>query len=302
MKAVGKEMLNYSDMFIILCGIGMGTIARMITLKVDTRQNPSFPTGTFINMVLGFIASALGAVAIPALLAKDFVAVTFLTVAVQQFREIRNLEKESLTSLEHTEFAKRGEAYIDGISKTYEARNYISFVTSFVTVMILKIFYTGIWIVDILIAAAAGLIVIYLLQSFTKGKRIGDICTVSEGIITIEQSELYVDDMFVTNLLGTDRSRELFEKEGVAFVIKPNNEKFRVTLDNSGQRQAMLYEAVRSYGVKRYKFIRRNFDTGCLLIAFVPLIRNLDGISDVIKSTPVLENSRKIHSIMSTHK
>ncbi|MFW6679074.1 YIEGIA domain-containing protein [Lacrimispora sp. AGF001] len=33
---------------VILCGIVMGTIARIITLRVDTRQNPSNPTGCFI--------------------------------------------------------------------------------------------------------------------------------------------------------------------------------------------------------------------------------------------------------------
>lgn len=296
------EAITSQDLFLVLSGTVMGTLARIITLKVDTRQYPSFPTGSFINIIMGFVAAALGAVAIPALLAKDFVAVTFLTIAIQQFRDIRQMEKDSLEKLEHTEFAKRGEAYIDGISKTYEARNYIALVTSFLTVLMVRIFYTDNWIINSLIAVLTGLAVIYCLQRLTKGKRVGDICTVTEGKIKIDQSELYVDDIFVTNLLGTDRSRELFRQEGVAFVLKPNTEKFRITLDNRGQRQAILFEAIRSFGVKRYQFIRGDFKNGKTVFAFVPIVRNPEAILDVIKSTPILENSRKIHTIMTTHR
>jgi hypothetical protein len=251
---------------------------------------------------MGMVASALGAVAIPALLAKDFVAVTFLSLAIQQFREIRKQEKESLEKLEHTEFSKRGDAYIDGIAKTYEARNYISFVTAFTTVLVLKIVSAKSFAVNLLIAVIVGLASVYLLKLLTKGKRVGDICSVNEGKIEIKGSELYVDGLFITNTLGTDRSRELFMQEGVAFVIKPNQEKSRITLDNIGQRQAILFEAIRSFGVKRYKFTRRNYREGFVVIAFVPIIRDPAAIVNVIRQTPILENSRKIHIIMSTHK
>lgn len=293
-------MLEFSNLFIIICGIVMGTIARLVTLKVDTRQNPSYPNAVFLNIVMGFVAAALGAVAIPALLAKDFVAFTFLALAIQHFREIRKIERESLNELEKTEYAKRGHAYIDGIAKTYEARNYHSLVTSFFTVLAVKIFYTDNLFINAVIAAAAGLIVIFLLLKFLKGKKIGDICTLKEGEITFDDSDLYVDGMFVTNVFGTQKSRELFMQQGVAIVIEPNNEKFRLTIENFGQRQAMLFEATRSFGVKRFKFSRRSFKEGKLIIAFVPIIRNIDAIMDVIRNTPVLENSRKIHSIMKT--
>jgi len=296
------KSLQYSDIVLILSGIIMGTIARIFTLHVDYRQNPSFPGGVFINLVTGFIASILGAVAIPALMAKDFTAVTFLALAVQHFRDIRKLESESLGKLEHTEYTNRGEAYIDGISKTYESRNYISLLTSLFTVFVMKIFYTDQLIIDCLIGLVTGLIIIYLLKTFTKGKTIGDICTISEGKITVEQSELYVDEMFVSNLLGTDKSRELFLNEGIAIVITPKKDIFRITLDNYGQLQAILFEAIRSYGVKRYKFTRKNYKNGKIIIAFVPIIHDIDGLISAVKNTPILENSRKIHSIMSTHK
>jgi hypothetical protein len=276
----------------------MGTLARVVTLRVDHRQNPSYPGGYFINLVTGFIASVLGSVAIPALMAKNFTAVTFLTLAIQHFREIRKLERDSLSKLEQSEYTQRGEAYIDGIAKTFEGRNYISLLTALFTVLAMKLFYTNNLLIDCSIGFATGILLIYLMNSFTKGKTVGDICTITEGTITVEQSELFVDGMFVTNLLGTDKSRELFLNEGVALVITPNKEKFRITLDNLGQRQAILFEAIRSFGVKRFKFMRRNFKEGKVIIAFVPIVRNMEELISAVKKTPILESSRKIRSIM----
>lgn len=298
MEAVEKS-LQQADIVLIVSGIVMGTFARIITLHVDYRQNPSYPGGFLINMITGFVASVLGAVAIPALLAKNFTAVTFLTIGVQQFREIRKLEIQSLSQLESTEYTQRGAAYIDGIAKTYEARNYISLLTSLLTVLAMKILYTDNLVINCLFGLVTGLISIYIFKTFTKGKTIGDICEISEGKITVKDSELFVDDMFVTNLLGTDKSRELFLNEGIAVVITPKKELFRITLDNYGQRQAILFEAVRSFGVKRFRFTRKNYKTGKLLVAFVPIVHNIDSLISVVKKTPILENSRKIHSIMS---
>ncbi|MBE6011070.1 YIEGIA domain-containing protein [Anaeropeptidivorans aminofermentans] len=295
-----EKSLDFNSLIIILLGIGMGTIARLVTLRIDTRQNPSYPTGYFINIVIGSVASALGAVAIPALLSKEFTAVTFIALAIQHFRDIRKSEKESLEKLEGAEYAKRGAAYIDGISKTYESRNYLSMLTALFVVMSLKIADSESILINIIISFIIGTFTIYMLHLFTKGKSIGDICNVKLGKITIEQSELFVDGMFVTNFLGTERSRELFLREGIGIVIEPKNDKFRLTIENPGQRQAMVFEATRTFGVKRFSFSRRSFSEGKLMIAFVPIIYNAEATIRVIKSTPVLESSRKIHTIMDT--
>lgn len=296
-----EKSLDFYTLMIILCGITMGTVARLVTLHVDTRQNPSYPTGYFLNIVMGIVASALGSVAIPALLEGDFTAVTFLALGIQHFREFRNAEKESLEKLERAEYTARGPAYIDGISKTYESRNYISLLTSLLVVLSLKILDSDQLLTNVCVAAVTGVCVIYLLYNFTKGKTIGDICNITIGKITVEQSDLLVDGMFVSNMLGTQKSRELFLREGVGFVVEPKHPKFRMTIENTGQRQAMLFEAARTFGVKRFSFTRRNFAQGKLLIAFVPIHRDPEGILKVIKATPVLENSRKIETIMDTN-
>ncbi|MDR7812685.1 YIEGIA family protein [Lacrimispora sp.] len=293
-----EKTLAFHDLFIILCGIVMGTIARAITLRIDTRQNPSYPTGAFINIVIGILASSLGAVAIPSLLNKEFTAVTFIALAIQHFRDVRKTEKESLEDLEKTEYSKRGAAYIDGIAKTYESRNYLSLLTSLFVVLVLSIVSVDSLVINMIGAVVCGFGMIYFLTIITKGKCIGDICNIREGKITIDHSDLFVNGMYVTNVLGTERSRDLFLKEGIGIVIEPKNDKFKITVENYGQRQAMLFEATRTFGVKRYSFTRKNYTNGALLLAFVPIIRDPDAIIDVIKKTPVLESSRKITTIM----
>jgi len=294
------KILSVNDIYLITTGIIMGTIARLITLKVDFRQIPSYPSAYFNNVVLGFIASALGAIAIPAILAKDFVSVTFLTIAVQQFREVRTAERESLGKLEHTEYVQRGEAYIDGISKTYESRNYISLITALITVLVMKIINSPHMMINIILGAVTGILIMYLCYRFTKGKIIKNICDVSIGRIEVRGSELYVDGMFVTSYLGMDKSRQLFLNEGIAVVLKPRDPISRITLENFGQRQAIMYEAIRTLGVKRYKFMRRNFSSGKLIIAFVPINNDPTKLTRAVLNTPILENSRKVKRIMNT--
>jgi hypothetical protein len=71
---------------------------------VDYRQYRTFPNGYLIHLITGFIASALGAVAIPAVLENDFAAFTFLALAVEQFREVRRIENESLRAVDDMSF------------------------------------------------------------------------------------------------------------------------------------------------------------------------------------------------------
>ena len=284
----------------LVTGILIGTAARLFTLKVDMRQIPSYPSAYFNNVIFGFIASALGAIAVPAIAARDFTAVTFLTLAVTQFREVRTAELESLGKLEHTEYAMRGKAYIDGIAKTFESRNYISLLSAFFSVLVMKLIGLGTVWLGVVCGAGAGIAVTYLCYRFTKGRTVGQLFDIAAGAIDVRGSELYVDGIYVTNYLGTDRSRALFMAEGLAVVVSPRDGASRITLENYGQRQAILFEAVRALGVKRYKFMRRDFNSGKVAIALVPILRDPKRLSAAVANTPILENSRKIQRIMKT--
>ncbi len=293
--------ISTEHIVLIVTAIAMGTLARMISLKEDYRQYPSYPNGYMIHLLTGFVAASLGAVAIPALMSKNFVAVTFLTLAIQQFRDVRKMERDSLKDLEKTEFIPRGDAYIDGIAKTFEARNYFALVVSFITALTIQLLSRplGLWL-DAGIGAVVGFIVFYLLQRFSKGKTVGDIAEVRQGSIEIKGSELFVDGIFVSNQLGSDNARKLFGEEGLAVVVIPKAPHYRITLDNFGQRQAMLFEAARALGLKRYHFTRKDYEQGKVVIALVPIIANLRAMIEVIRLTPILESSKKHHALMKT--
>ncbi|ARI78084.1 YIEGIA family protein [Halobacillus mangrovi] len=291
--------LPADQLSIIITAVIIGTLGRVWLLKEDYRQYPSYPNGYLIHLITGFVASALGAVAIPALMSKNFVAVTFLTLALQQFRDVRKMEKESLSELENTEYTYRGDAYIDGIAKTFEARNYIAFITSFVvslTISSLSFQLAFATAVGVLI----GLVVLFFLKHFTKGKSIGDIAQVEEGRVEVKDSSLFVDGIFVSNLLGTDNAATLFKEEGLTVVIYPNENHYRINLDNFGQRQAALFEATRALGNKRYHFTRKDYEKGRVVITLVPIKQDIDALIEVVKKCPLLESTKKSHRVMKT--
>lgn len=78
-----SQILESHVMLFILTGIIIGFISRWWMLRGDIRQYPTRPNGYLINLTTGFIAAAMGAVAYPALLGKNYVAVTFLSLAIQ---------------------------------------------------------------------------------------------------------------------------------------------------------------------------------------------------------------------------
>jgi len=169
-----QGLLDLSVVLYILTGTIVGFIGRWWMLKGDIRQYPTYPNGYLIHLTTGFIAAAIGAVAYPALITKNYTAVTFLVLAIQQFRDIRKMEKESLHDMEKDAYFPRGPSYIDGIAKTFEARNYIVMISSVVTtvtIFILKTYITNKFIL-ITIGVILGFITVYLLKQYTKGHNV----------------------------------------------------------------------------------------------------------------------------------
>ncbi|MCZ0756262.1 YIEGIA domain-containing protein [Anoxybacillus sp. J5B_2022] len=296
-----ENIISTDHLIIIVTATIVGTMARALTIKEDFRQYPTYPNGYLIHLVTGFVAASLGAVAIPALMTKNFVAVTFLALAIQQFRDVRKAEKESLKDLENTESAYRGDAYIDGIAKTFEARNYFALIVSFTTALTIQLVDSKFISINVMSGTITGLIVLYVIKRFSKGKTLGDIADVKEGKIEVRESELFVDGIFVSNLLGTENAANMFQKEGLAVVIIPREEHFRIALDHYGQRQAALFEATRAVGVKRYHFTRKEYEKGKIVITLVPIIKDVNKLIEAVKKTPVLESVKKSHSVMDTN-
>jgi len=295
------DIISTEHIIMIIVAISTGTCARILTVKEDFRQYPSYPNGYLTNLVTGFVAAALGAVAIPALMTKNFIAVTFLTLAIQQFRDVRKAERESLKDLEDAEYTSRGNAYIDGIAKTFEARNYFALIVSFGSALTMQLINSKIMAINIVSGIITGFILLFVLKRFSKGKTIGDIAEVESGIISLKNNDLYVNGIYVTNLLGSDDASSLFQKEGIAAVISPNEERFRITLDHFGQQQAALFEATRTLGLKRYHYTRKDFENGKVIITFIPILKDADRLIEAIKKTPLLESTKKNKDVLSTN-
>lgn len=289
MTKLHHYVLDY--LTVILIGVAAGTAARIILLRIDYRQYPGYPHGYLTHIALGFIAAALGAVAVPALLKPDYVAVTFLALAAQQFRDIRNMERQTLESLERTELVKRGLDYIEGIARTFEARNYLVMGTALVTAAAAH--FGG-----LPAAVFAAFIALYASYYFMSGEVIGDICDVVPARISFAQTILKVDDIDIINI-GLKSMRDKILQDGLAVLIKPRDGNARATVHDIGQRTAIAFTAAVIVGTKKdvdlpefTPLARKNPDTGEVGLYIVPVEKDIEQLIAAVKLTPVLESAR----------
>lgn len=275
----------------IIWGIVAGFIDRWLMLRNDQRNYPTYPHGHLTHLSLGFIAASLGAVAIPAIAQPDYVAVTFLVLAAQQFKDIREMERETLDHLEKTKLIPRGSDYVEGIARVFEARNYLVIITAMATSAMA--YWKG-WPY----ALAAALLTIFFSLRFMRGSSIGDIAVVETGQLHFDGSILKVNDVIMMNV-GLPQTREKILKEGVGLIIKPRDDDARLTLDSPGQRMAIIHDLVSILGSKvdigeteLKPLARKNIDQGYLGLFILANEPDLEFIKRVIQKVPVLESAR----------
>lgn len=286
---------------IILVSLVMGMIARVYMMRVDTRQYPTYPQGVISHLTLGLIASFLGSVALPSLWEKEFSAVTFLALAAQQFRDVRNLERQSLDNIEETELVPRGTAYIEDIAKAFEARNYMVILTALCSSI-------GAYIVrelggslrsQVVVAILAGITIIIILKRLLRRTLIDEIADVKPAKIEFDGPLLKVNGVIIMNI-GLMSSRQIFLDKGIAVEIAPKNESASSTLGNTGQRQAIQHNASIQLGIRKdvdepdfTPIARRNPDNGNVVMAIIPMVANVNMLVDAVKNTPVLESAKR---------
>lgn len=283
---------------IIAFTVIVGTLTRFIMLKLDYRQYPTYPHGALTHLSLGFIAAALGSIAIPALIEQEYTAVTFLALAAQQFREIRNMERETLSKLESAELVPRGDEFIEGIAKAFEARNYlvilVAIFTSIATWLLNQRF--GIWWAY-LGGLSLAVVLIFIVLRYMEGKVISDIADVDEGQIRFDKANLFVDDTHIMNL-GLEEAKEIIKEKGMGVVIKPKEKDGVPILANVGQRQAIAHLASTLMGVHKETdsaeftpMVRRNLEDGSVALIIVPTHGDIEDLIDAVERTPVLESA-----------
>ncbi|WP_053219386.1 YIEGIA family protein [Virgibacillus senegalensis] len=279
----------------ILFGVVVGTIARLVMLRTDYRQYPTYLHGKVIHISLGFIAASLGTVAVPAIMEKEFTAVTFLTIAASQFREVRNMERNTLTELDAYELVPRGNTYIEGIAVAFEGRNYLVIFTAFIATLSYLVW--NVWI-----AIVISLICYLMIRKFMSGATLKELVNIDHHEIHFEGAGLYVDNIYIMNI-GLPKRQEEILKYGMGFILTPKNFNVRSTIANLGQRQAILHDVSVSLGVFRdsgtpalVPLIKRDLDDGRIGVFLLPQDKDVDKAKRIIGAVPVLENAIRMPS------
>ena len=290
---------------IFLIGIVIGILTRLIMLNLEQKQYPTQPNVLISQLVLAFIASALGALLVPALIERSYTSITFLSLAAEQFRQVRENRRDTLTELEAKQLVQRGNAFIEEIAKTYEVRNYMCIISSFFTVgcyyLITSEFKLG-QNISLLISTILGIVLAFILKKLIKRDSIGDIADVKILDISFEDNSiLKVGSLSGITNVGLKSEREKFLKYGVGIEILPKDNNYinASIIQDPGQRQTIAYNLYSRLGLYRQKnepvftpIPRRNPKNESLVIAYLPIEKNIEAVIQAVKSTPIVSSAR----------
>lgn len=274
----------------ILFGLAAGTLSRIYMLRTDYRQYPTYLHGKIIHVALGFIAAGLGTVAIPSIMEEEFTAITFLTLAASQFREVRNMERNTLTELDSYEMVPRGKTYIEGVAIAFESRNYLVIFTSLLSTL-------GYLLFNIWGGLAAAILAVLISKKLMSGGRLKEIVEVEFVEPRFDGAGLYVDNIYIMNIGLPERQEEVL-RYGMGFILKPKNFNARSTIANLGQRQAILHDVSTALGVYRdsgtpalVPLAKRDLDDGRVGVFVLPQEKNINKAIKIIEAVPTLENA-----------
>ena len=290
---------------VFFIGLIIGVISRLIMLNLDSKQYPTHPNILVSQIVLAVVASALGALLIPALINRSYTSITFLSLAAEQFRQVRSNRRDTLQSLESTELIKRGNSFIEEIARTYEIRNYMCIITSFITVGLYYGLIKETTItkdISIIISSVVGLSIALILRKLLKRQSLEDIAEVSiVDISFVNESILKVGNLKGITNIGLKADRERYLKDGVGIEIRPKDNSYKNAgiLNYPGQRQVICYNLYSRLGVLRQDnesaftpIPRKDPNTQFLYIAFIPIEKDEEKVIEAVKSCPVLDSAR----------
>ncbi len=298
-----KESLIADDLFrrSFIVALFIGVLCRGLVLRVTDKQYPSRPQDYLEQIIISGLSASLGAIAFPALIDKEFSALTFFAVAIQQFQGLSKEEKITIENIDNQEVVPKGAAYIEEIASTYESRSYISLFSALVASVIYIYFaraYKLTFLPCTILAAIGGAIVGLIFRKYLRRDSIGDIADVVEAKINFEGPILKVNDVFINNI-GLEDTRSKYLKDGIAIEIIPKDLKAYGIISDLGQRQAMLHNLFIHFGINKdidekdlLATSKINLEKNTVVIPYLPLVKDMDELIKVIKSTPILEVSK----------
>lgn len=308
-----KESLIADDLFrrAFIVALFIGVLCRGLVLRVTDKQYPSRPQDYLEQIIISGLSASLGAIAFPALIDKEFSALTFFAVAIQQFQGLSQEERITIENIDNGEVVPKGAAYIEEISSTYESRSYISLFSSLVASVVYiycaRAYKFG-FLPCTILAAIGGVIVGFIFKRYLRRSSIGDIADVVEAKINFDGPILKVNDVFIENI-GLEDTRSKYLKEGIAIEIIPKNMKAYGIVSDLGQRQAVLHNLFIHFGINKdidekdlLATTKINLDKNTVVIPYLPLVKDIDELIKVVKSTPILEVSKGKQSAYSGEK
>ena len=298
-----KESLLSEELFrrAFIVAMLVGIICRGLVLRVTDKQYPSRPQDYLEQIIISGLSASLGAIALPALMDKEFSALTFFAVAIQQFQGLAKQERITIENIDKGELVPKGSAYVEEISSTYESRSYISLFSALaasVTFIILSKRYNPGFIICTVAAILAGAIIGFLFRRYLRRDSIGDIADVVPAKITFDGPNLMVNNVYISNI-GLEDTRKRYLKEGLAVEIIPRDlGKFGVVND-IGQRNAILHNIYIHLGINKdvdekdiLAISGTDLENQTVVLPYIPILKDMDEVIRVIKSTPVIESAK----------
>ena len=308
-----KQSLIADDVFrrAFIVALFIGILCRGLVLRVTDKQYPTRPQDYLEQIIVSGLAASLGAIAFPALIDKEFSALTFFAVAIQQFQGISQEEKITIENIDNSEVVPKGAAYIEEIASTYESRSYISLFSSLLASVIYLYFaraYKFGFLPCTILAIIGGAIVGLIFKRYLRRRSIGDIADVVEAKINFEGPILYVNDVYISNI-GLDATKDRYINEGIAIEVIPKDMKAYGIISDLGQRQAILHNLYIHFGINKdvdekdlLAITKMDFEKNTLVIPYLPLVKDIDELIKVVKSAPILEVAKGKQSIYSGEK
>lgn len=280
----------------------IGILCRFFVLRVKDKQYPSRPQDYLEQIIIAGLAASLGAIALPALIDKEFSALTFLAVGIQQFQGLSNQEKITLENIDCEDMVEKGEPYIDNISMTYEVRSYVSLFSSLVASIIYIYIarrYGASMLVCTILAAIGGAIVGMIFVLILRRSSIKDIADVHLAQISFDGPILKVNGIYMDNI-GLKDTRKKYLEKAIAIELVPKDLSKFGTLCDVGQQQAIMHNIYIHMGVYNdvddkdiLPITRINFEKKSIVIIMMPLYKNENLFMKAAQSAPILDSAKR---------
>lgn len=279
----------------------IGTLCRFFLLRVKDNQYPTTPQDYIEQIIIASLAASLGAVAFPALIDKEFSALTFLAVGIQQFQGLAQQEKITLENTDSDELVSKGEPYIDTIATTYEVRSYVSLFSALIA-SIIYIYIARKYDADALIctifATLGGIIVALIFRRALIRSSIKDVANIYPAKILFDGPLLKVNDVVMTNI-GLKDTRKKYMEKGIAIEIVPKDMSGFGIINDIGQQRAIMHNIYLHMGIDKdvderdiKTIARTNLDGKSVVIVTIPLLRDEVKLIQVAESAPVLDTAK----------